>query len=161
MEETIAMTKKELERIKILSQVMDGKISQVLAAKKLGLSDRQIRRLLLRLKTNGDKSIISKKRGKPSNNCLSKQLKTNILSLIQNHYVDFGPKLANEYLKKEHNISISTETLRLWMIETHLWISKNRRDKKLHLPRKRRNAFGELIQIDGSHHDWFGATRSC
>jgi hypothetical protein len=97
--------------------------------------------------------VISKKRGRPSNRALPDERKTEILSLVQNHYVDFGPRLANEYLKNAHKISISTETLRLWMIREHLWIPKNRRDKKLHPPRKRREAFGELIH--GSHHDWF------
>ena len=155
MEETFLMTKKEIERLKVLTQVIDCKLSQVIAAKKLGLSERQVRRLVIKIKLQGDRSMISKKRGKVSNRCLPNQLKAKALSLLQNHYVDFGPQLANEYLKKEHQIFVSTETLRLWMIETHLWIPRSRRDKKLHPLRQRRGCFGELIQIDGSYHDWF------
>jgi hypothetical protein len=162
MEETVNMTKKEIERLKTLSLVLEGKISQVLAGKKLNLSDRQVRRLLANIKKFGDKSIISKKRGVSSNHSLPKSFKKNALSLINEHYSDFGPKLAGEYLLKNHEIQVSPETLRLWMIEAHLWIPRKQRDKKLHPLRPRRRVFGELIQIDGSHHDWFeGRAKPC
>ena len=162
MEETVEMSQKELERIKTLFLVKEGKISQVLAGKKLKISDRQIRRLLTNLKSHGDKSIVSKKRGKPSNHSLSKKFKHEVLLLVKNHYEDFGPKLASEYLLRNHQIQISKETLRLWMIEAHLWIPRSRRGKKSHPPRERRRAFGELIQVDGSHHDWFeGRSAPC
>jgi hypothetical protein len=154
MEEVFEMSRKELTRFKILSQVQEGKLTQVLAAKQLNISERHIRRLLTQFINQKEKSIISKKRGKSSNRCLSKDLKSNVLSLVNIHYQDFGPKLANEYLQQQHNINISTETLRLWMIESHLWVSRSK-NKKLHPPRNRRRCFGELIQIDGSHHDWF------
>lgn len=156
------MTTKELERIKVLSQVRDRKLSQILASKILGISDRQIRKLLKKIELHGDKSILSKKRGKPSNRCLPNDLKSNVLKLIKTHYVDFGPKLAGEYLRDNHRICVSKETLRRWMIEAKIWIPKNKRSKKLHPLRERRRAFGELIQVDGSHHDWFeGRGPSC
>jgi transposase InsO family protein len=154
MEEVLVMSNDEIERIKILSEVIEGKITQITAAKKLKLSDRQIRRLITKFKNHGNKSVISKKRGKKSNRQLPNELKSKALYLIENHYIDFGPKLANEYLNQEHGITISTETLRLWMIEKHLWIPKSK-TKTIHSLRQRRAAFGELIQIDGSHHDWF------
>lgn len=154
MQEILEMTQKELERVKILTQVKERKISQVLAAKILKVSDRQIRNLLARLNLEGDKGVISKKRGKLKNHCLPKDIRENALAIVRNHYEDFGPKLANEYLKSQHDIRISNETLRQWMIQTHLWIPRTQQ-KNIHLPRKRKGNFGELIQIDGSHHDWF------
>ncbi len=161
MEEILEMSRKELERIRILAQVVEGKITQLTAAKILKLSDRQVRNLLVEFKTNGEKGIISKKRGKLKNHCISKPIKDSVLNLICNHYSDFGPTLANEYLKSQHNIQISDETVRQWMIETHFWIPRIKQ-KKLHPPRERRSHFGELIQIDGSHHDWFeGRAEPC
>lgn len=153
MSEVLQMTHKELDRIKILSRVIEGTLSQVMAGKMLDLSDRQVRNLLKRVKKDGDRGLISKKRGK-TNHQISKGLKTNVLSLINNHYADFGPTLATEYLRDYHQINISIETIRKWMIEMHFWIPKQKK-KKQHLLRERRRYFGELIQIDGSHHDWF------
>lgn len=155
MEEFVEMSIKELERIKVLSQVREGKMTQVLAARLLNISDRQVRKLLKRLKVDGDRAIISKKRGKPSNHRFSIEIKERALSLARNHYVDFGPKLTMEYLLREHALCISKETLRKWMIECHLWIPRCQGKGKLHPPRERRRVFGELVQVDGSHHDWF------
>ncbi len=154
MEEILEMTKKELERIKILSQLREKRITQVTAAKILKISDRQIRNLLAGIKIHGDKAVISKKRGKLRNHCIPKNVKEDTLKLINEYYQDFSPKLANEFLKSQHNINISNETLRKWMIEIHLWVP-NTQQKNIHRPRERRGRFGELIQIDGSHHDWF------
>jgi hypothetical protein len=161
MEELLEMTKKELERIKILSQLKGKKITQITATKILKISDRQIRNLLAEIKIHGDKAIISKKRGKLRNHCIPKKVKEDALKLVNEHYPDFSPKLANEFLKSQHNINISNETLRKWMIEIHLWIPHTQQ-KNMHRPRERRGRFGELIQIDGSHHDWFeGRSPKC
>lgn len=154
MEEILEMTKKELERAKVLSQVREKKITQMTAAKILRISDRQVRNLLAGIKLHGDKAVISKKRGKLRNHCLPGDVKKNALKYVNELYQDFSPKLANEYLRSEHSINISNETLRKWMIEAHLWIPSTQQ-KKVHRPRERRGRFGELIQIDGSHHDWF------
>lgn len=155
MEEIVEMSKKEIERIQVLSQVRDKMLTQDLAAKKLGITDRHVRNLLMQIRTEGNKGIISKKRGKPSNNQLKTDIREKALKLVRDHYTDFGPKLANEYLRKAHYIRVSTETLRQWMIKSHFWIPRNSQCKKIHLPRERRRAFGELIQVDGSHHAWF------
>ena len=155
MKEVLEMSEVEISRVKTLHLVIEKKISQIIAAKRLNLSARQVRSLLKRLKEEGDKGLISKKRGKSSNHQLDAQLKTKVLCLVRELYEDFGPQLANEYLKNYHEINISTETLRRWMIETHLWIPRCNREKKRHLPRERRRHFGELIQGDGSHHYWF------
>lgn len=155
MEETVGMTQKEIERIKVLAQVREGHLTQISAAKRLGISERQIRKLLRRVESIGDRAIISKKRGRPSNRCLPSYFKVKVLTLVRQHYIDFGPKLANEYLKNKHSISISKETLRRWMIEEHLWIPRKKNNKRLHPSRERRRVFGELVQVDGSHHAWF------
>jgi len=154
MEEVFSMTNKEIDRIPVIAEVIEGNVNQVCAAKKLKVSERQVRRLITKFKKDGKQSLISKKSNKPSNRCLPSELKSKTINLVESHYVDFGPTLANEYLRREHDIFISTEILRLWMIEKKLWISKTSH-KKLHPPGLRRRAFGELIQIDGSHHDWF------
>lgn len=162
MEQILEVSMEELKKIKILKMVKDGHLSQMLAAQMLEISDRQVRNLLRRVEVGGDKAIISKKRGKPSNRSLSTELKQKTLEIVEQNYPDFGPKLANEYLKKMHNIQISHETLRHWMIKAHLWFQRGDSNRKQHLPRKRRGAFGELIQVDGSHHDWFeGRSAPC
>jgi len=99
MEETFTMSIKELERIKVLAQVIDKKISQVTAAKKLKICDRQFRRIFKEYRNKGEKSVISKKRGKTSNRSIKKTIKKEILNIVSSHYSDFGPNLANEYLK--------------------------------------------------------------
>jgi molybdenum-dependent DNA-binding transcriptional regulator ModE len=154
MSEVLEMSIKELERIKILNRAVEGKITQILAAKQLKISDRQVRNLLARLKNGGDKALISKKRGRPSNRHLPAELKHKALKIIRNEYNDFSPTLACEYLRTRHNLVMSRETLRQWMIQANLWIP-NQQERNKHLPRERRSAFGEMIQIDGSHHAWF------
>lgn len=155
MEETILMSEKEVDRYHILRKVLDGQLTQIRAAELLDITDRQVRNLINALKVHGHKGIISKKRGKPGNHQISKDFKEKVLHIVRTRYEDFGPTFANEKLWENHKIKISTETLRLWMIEKHLWIPKIKR-KKIHLMRQRRECFGEMIQIDGSHHNWFG-----
>lgn len=154
MEEILAMNNKEIERLKILEKVRLKELTQVTAAKMLDIGDRQVRNLLKRVKVNGNKGIISRKRGRSSNHQLPRELKEKCISLIAEHYFDFGPTLASEYLQRYHQIRVSPETIRLWMIEKHLWFVKNRK-KIIHPLRARRSCFGELIQVDGSKHDWF------
>ena len=153
MAKLLELSMKELERVKVLSRVVNGDLTQVLAAKMLAITERQVRNLLNRFKKEGEQGIISQKRGKASNRCLRN--KHEVLSIVRTNYADFSPKLAAEYLRKNHHIEISKETLRHWMTEIHLWIPKSKGNKKIHPLRERRRAFGELIQIDGSHHDWF------
>lgn len=153
MLEEISMTNAELEKYSLLRQVLSKQLKQVQAAKLLGLSDRQVRNLLKAIQLEGPKGIRSKKRGCPSNRS-NPQLKRQIMALVSERYSDFGPTLATEKLFERHNIKISAETLRKWMIEQKLWISKKQR-KVLHPLRPRRECFGELIQVDASIHPWF------
>lgn len=154
MEEILNMSIKELERYKILFQVQEKKLSQKKAAELLKISDRQVRNLLRIVEEQGPKALISKKRGKSSNRRANPSLKQEVLTLIQTKYENFGPTLICEKLQENHQIKLSDETIRQWMSQINLWIPKKKR-QKTHPLRKRKDCFGELIQIDGSHHFWF------
>lgn len=160
MTELINMSRKELDRASLLSQVLTKKLTQVQAAKLVGLSDRQLRNLLKDYKRYGPEALVSKKRGKPSNRRLEPPFKENVMQLVRSRYEDFGPTLAAEKLWENHQVKISKETLRQWMISGHLWIGKTQQ-KKLHPLRQRRMCFGEMLQGDGSHHDWFETGEFC
>jgi hypothetical protein len=99
--------------------------------------------------------LVSKKRNKPSNNAISIEFKSKILDIIIKHYSDFGPTLAAEKLRECHDYNVSVETLRKWMIEHNLWLTRKQKLKRAYQPRYRRNCLGELVQIDGSLHPWF------
>jgi len=105
---------------------------------------------------------VSKRRGKPSNNRLPVKLKEIVLTIIKEKYSDFAPTFAHEKLCQHHDINGSIETVRKWMIEDGLWQVKAQRRARIHQPRLRRAQRGELIQIDGSPHDWFeGRSAQC
>jgi len=138
------------------------KIAQKEAADLLGLSERQIRRIWRQYLQHGADGIVSKKRGKASNRKTSAELKTKVLQLIRDQYSDFGPTLLAEKLQELHSIKLSRETLRHWMIEEGLWQEKRRKQARIHQRRERRACLGELVQIDGSPHDWFeGRAQRC
>ena len=158
MEEFLTMSNKELERYRVLNLVLENKLSQVKAGELLNITDRQIRNLLRVLNRDGPKGLISKKRSYPSNRCIDSTKKLNIMKIVSDRYPDFSPTFAAEKLEENHSIKISHETLRQWMIEVHLWIPKQKARKK-HQLRQRRQYFGELIQGDGSFHDWFEGRR--
>jgi hypothetical protein len=134
--------------------VVDRVITQRQAAEKLGLCDRQVRRLLRCYERQGAAGLVSRKRGKPSNRRIHPSVKDAILGEIKARYAGFGPTLAAEYLAGD-GFTVSRETLRRWMIEAGLWRAVARRRGRLHPPRPRRARRGELIQIDGSPHAWF------
>ena len=149
------MSEKELDRVIVLRNVLHGAISATKAATTLGLSDRHIRRLLKNLEQNGHRGIISKKRGKPSNRKISAEIKQRALNLVDFNYHDYGPTLIAEKLYERHNIKIGKETMRRWLIETGRRDTNKVKPIKIRQLRARRDCFGELIQIDGSVHDWF------
>ena len=149
------MSQKELSIYDLIHKVREKRISQMKASELLNISDRQFRRLWKAYKETGAEGLISKKRGAPSNNRLPDELYHTVIDLIKRHYIDFGPTLANEKLYENHNIKVSTETLRQWMIKAELWTKKKRRKLQVHQSRLRRSCKGELIQVDGSPHDWF------
>ena len=148
------MSGKEVKRLEVLRQVADEVVSQRAAAQVLGLSERQVRRLLRRYETEGAAGLVSQRRGRPSNRRLAEAVKDEILTRVRECYPDFGPTLAAEYLRGA-GFQVSKETLRGWLIEAGLWQAAQGRRQRLHPPRPRRSRQGELVQIDGSLHDWF------
>ena len=155
MKDIITMSNKELHRIEILQKLIDKRLVEPEAAKQLDLSIRQIRRLKKAYQANGAKGIVSKKRGRSSNHKYPDAFRKLALVYIQEYYSDFKPTFACEKLSENHEINVSRETIRKWMIDAALWIPKNLRLKRAYQPRNRRECYGELIQIDGSPHDWF------
>ncbi|PDT81296.1 ISNCY family transposase [Sinorhizobium sp. BJ1] len=150
----IAMSERDLQRIEVLSKVVDGRMTLVSAAHVLGLSTRQVRRLLERIRTDGAASIRHRAIGRPSNNRISDGVRDYAMAIVRERYADFGPTLAAEKLAERDGLTVSRETLRQWMAEAGLWLSRQQR-RSFHQPRLRREAFGELVQIDGSEHRWF------
>lgn len=149
------MSVKEAGRLTVVRQVLDGQLRQAQAAQKLGLSVRQIKRLCRCVREQGDAGLRSKRRGQRSNRQIQDTVRQSVVELVRQRYSDFGPELAREHLAAEHGFTHSTETLRGWMIQAGLWTPKRRRAQRVHSPRARRACLGELVQIDGSHHDWF------
>ncbi|WP_077967510.1 ISNCY family transposase [Ensifer adhaerens] len=150
----IAMSERDLQRIEVLSKVIAGRMTLASAARVLELSTRQVRRLLERINTGGAASIRHKAIGRPSNNRISDGVRDYAVTLVRERYVDFGPTLAAEKLAERDGLRVSRETLRQWMAEAGLWLSRRQR-RTFHQPRLRREAYGELVQIDGSEHRWF------
>jgi transposase len=150
----IVMSERELQRIEVLSKVTEGRTTIASAAHVLALSTRQVRRLLDAFEDVGAAAIRHKARDRPSNNRISNGVRDYVLTFVREHYLDFGPTLAAEKLAENHSVAISRETLRKWMTEAGSWLSRKQR-RTFHQPRLRREAYGELVQIDGSEHRWF------
>ncbi len=150
----IAMSERDLQRIEVLSKVVGGRMTTVSAAHVLDLSERQVRRLLDRIRTGGAASIRHKAIGRPSNNRISDGVRDYAMTLVRERYADFGPTLATEKLAERDGLRVSRETVRGWMAQAGLWLSRKQR-RTFHQPRLRREAYGELVQIDGSEHRWF------
>ena len=148
----IAMSQKERDILKVTSLVLKGQRTQVEAARLLDLSDRQIRRILKRLREHGDAGAVHRLRGRPSNRRHDPALKEQALAIYRQDYAGFGPTLAAEKLA-ERGIDLSVDTLHRWLIEAGLWQRQRNRDR--HRSRRpRRTCWGELVQADGSEHDW-------
>lgn len=150
----LVMSEHELHRVQVLSRVLEGDLRSATAASLLGLSHRQVQRLLLRYRRDGAGAVRHGLRGRPSNNRISPGLRDYAVSLVKDLYPDFGPTLAAEKLVERHALKVSAETLRKWMIASGLWQSRAQR-RRIHSPRLRRERYGELVQIDGSDHRWF------
>ena len=151
----ITMSQKELHRLELIQRIRGGILTVVEAAALLRLSRSQVHRLLQAYDLDGADGLVSKKRGRPSNRRHSEDFRNLVLDLVREHYGDFGPTLAAEKLLECHRIAVSKETLRQWMMEVGIWVSRRERKKRVFQPRGRRDCFGELVQIDGSLHWWF------
>lgn len=154
-EDMIIMSTREQKRVQVVTLLSTGAISQQEAADQLDLSVRQIRRLLVAFLAHGAKGLVSKKRGSASNKQLCPLLAARVLERIAERYLDFGPTFAHEKLVEEDGFSLSLSSVRRLMIEANIWHPKIQKVKKIHPRRERRSRYGELVQIDGSPHDWF------
>ncbi len=150
----ITMSRRETKRLHIIHQALDKRITQEKAAELVGLSSRQLRRMLKRVREEGDEGISHRSRGKTSNRRVPNKIKEKALKLYREKYNDFGPTFASEKLLDVHAIKISKETLRLWLNEESIPYEK-RKARKHRQWRERKHHFGEMVQMDGSHHDWF------
>jgi transposase len=152
-EDLLRMKPREIKRLHLIRQALEQKISQEQAAEVAGLSPRQMRRLMKRVETEGDRGIVHRRRGQPSNRRIANTIKQKVLALFEKHYPDYGPTLASEKLHERHRIEIHPETLRLWLRQARLPY-KQRRARPHRQWRPRRSCFGQMVQMDGSHHDW-------
>ena len=148
------MTTKEAERFRLLKNYADNMISLVEISNILDISYRQTKRLWKAFRIHGASGLISKKRNN-QNHSLDCNLEQTILSIIEQRYHDYGPTLISEKLKENYNIKISKETIRKIMIKHGLHKPKKQKKIKIYQRRKRRSCFGELVQMDGSPHNWF------
>lgn len=162
MKGDISMNAKEVERITIMENLLAKSIKQKHAGRQLGISVRQIQRLVKRYKAEGAKGLINKNRGRVSNRLLPEEKRKQIVNLIKASYPDFGPTLACEKLLERDGVKCSSETVRKIMTEEGLWNPKKKQIMEIHTYRGRRPCIGELIQLDGSPHKWFeDPTESC
>jgi len=150
----LVLSTKDRDRLKVLHEVKRKHLTQRAAARQLGISDRWVRKLLVRVRKGGDGGIVHRGRGRRSNRRLPESLRTQTLKLVQAKYRDFGPTLACEYLAKDHQVEVSKETLRQWLIGAGLRRVKRRKAEEVHVWRPRRSCRGELVQWDTSEHDW-------
>lgn len=152
-EDILRMRSKELARLHVIKKVALGELKQVEASELLALSDRQVRRLVRRVERESDRGVIHRSRGRASNRAYPNRLKEKVIALYRKKYSDFGPTLFTEKLSEREGIEIGTQTIRTWLIEAGAWdrVRKSRRHRRW---RERKRYFGEMIQVDGSHHDW-------
>src|SRR3954454_4673273 len=148
----IAMSQRERDVLQIMAPVLQGQRTQAEAARLLGLSVRQVRRLQRKLEQGGDAALVHRLRGQPSNRRLDQALRQKVLDAYRTHFPDFGPTFACEKLA-ERGLHLKPDTLRRWLRAEGLW--QRQRQRPSHRSRRpRRACFGELVQLDASIHDW-------
>lgn len=156
-QQTLTMSQKERERLKVLHRLEKGELRCIDAAESLDISERQLYRILARYHSEGDEGLIHRLRGCLSNRGYNRKTRMRVLELYRERYSDYGPTLFAEMIDKEHSAdlpSINHETLRRWLLKASLWTAE--RTRKAHRrKRERRETIGSLIQFDGSDHDWF------
>jgi hypothetical protein len=156
MSEVLTMTTREVDRLRVVRNILERKLTWREAAVQLRLSVRQVGRLCARVRLDGHRGIIHRLRHRPSNHQLSAGVLTRALTLVKQHYPDFGPTFATEKLRERHHLVLSSSTLRQGMIRAGLWRPRHRQAPH-RAWRPRRACVGELVQLDGSDHAWFEA----
>ncbi len=161
------MSTEEVRRAGILERIRQGELKQVEAATLLGISYRQTKRLMKRYRAAGAEGLVHGNAGRRSRHAKPAEIREKALELVGEHYSGapgerFGPTLAAEHLQEEHGIDLDHETLRRWMLQAGLW-SRERKSRTHRRRRPRKEHFGELLQMDGSFHDWLEkrAGRGC
>ncbi|MBU1345245.1 MAG: ISNCY family transposase [Proteobacteria bacterium] len=149
----ITMSKREWKRARVIEEVIEKRITQREAASKIDLSERQVRRVVRRVRNEGIDGIKHHLRGKSSIKKIPEQLKDRVIALYRQRYLGFGPTLAQEKLLEIDGIQISRETLRKQLVKEGLWERRHKRTKHRRW-RERKDCPGEMVQMDGSHHDW-------
>lgn len=149
----LAMTIKEIDRVAIIKRIVNKEMTQEEAAINMDISPRQVRRLVKLFRRSGEAGLITRHKG--GNRAFAKEFRCKVMSKVVEQYHDFKPTFAAEKLLERDDLKINKETLRQWMIEDGLWKGKHRKAARIHQSRHRRSGLGEMIQIDGSHHDWF------
>src|ERR1700733_10094979 len=149
------MTQADRDRLVTLRKTKKRLLTQKQAAEELGVSIRHVKRLLYALKKRGDKVVIQGLRGRPSNQRIATSVEEEAIQILSaDLYKGFGPTLAAEYLADKHDIEVSKETVRQWMMRAKLWRAKEQKVKGVHVWRPRRSRLGELVQWDSSEHNW-------
>jgi hypothetical protein len=159
-EELIQMSRMEMERLGILHRIFDHELTQRKASELMEVTDRHLRRLVKRIREQGDTAIIHRSRGRSSPRKIPEVRQRQILKFLESDYRGFGPTLASEKLWERQKLRVSRETLRQWMVQADLWKVRSRRGQGLHQWRERKHHRGEMIQMDGSHHPWLEARGS-
>jgi Homeodomain-like domain len=150
---TLTMSDKERQRVGIMASVKAGDLSLVEASKALGLCYRQVKRVWGRYQDQGDSGLVHRLRGKPGQRRKPPELRAKVLARYEERYPDFGPTLAAEYLAEE-KLLVNHETLRRWLLAENKRTVRRRRQRHRQW-RERKPCFGVMVQLDGSHHDWF------
>jgi transposase len=151
----VSVSMRELDRLKCIQGLVDKQLKQKAVAERLGLTVRQVRRLVERYQLEGPRGLISKLRDRPGNRRLKPEHAEEAFSILRTQYADFGPTLAAEKLRERHGIDLAVETVRSLMTAGGLWLPRRLRPPKVQQPRSRRASVGELVQIDGCEHAWF------
>ena len=155
MDELLTMNNQEITRLEVMQRLKDKRLIQKEAARMLGISIRQVKRLYRAYKARGASGLVSQRRGKPSHHRLEPATVQKVIDLVYERYRDFGPTLAHEKLTEVHKLKLSDESVRRLMIAEGMWKPKRAKKPPVHPMRERRACFGELVQIDGSDHAWF------
>ena len=152
--ETIEMSRRERRRMGLMMRVSEGFLKLRVAAEMMRVSYRQVKRIWRRYRQEGDKGLVHRGRGRSSSRARPESERTRAVALYDKQYKGFGPLLASEHLAEDHGIQIDHETLRRWLSNAGLWKTRCRRESH-RAARERRPRRGDLVQIDGSEHDWF------
>jgi len=155
----IPMGEKDIRRAQVMGMVVEGKRSIAEAAEVMGVSYRQAKRILRRYREEGGPGLVHRNVGRPSGRRIDEALRRAVLRAYEESYSDFGPTLATEKLAERDGLVVDHETLRRWLIAEGIWKARRQR-RRYRSRRDRRQRFGELVQFDGSHHDWFEGRRA-